>query len=47
MHLVADGQLIWVTDKGFGRILKGKGGESETEADVYLARMEGNWTWAR
>jgi len=47
MHLVADGQLVWVTGKGFSRILKGKGGGSESEADVYLARIEGNWTLAR
>jgi len=47
MHLVADGQLVWVTGKGFSRFLKGKGGESGTEVDVYLARMEGKWTLAR
>ncbi len=47
MHLIADGQLVWVTGKGFSRFLKGKGGESETEADVYLARIGGNWTLAR
>ncbi len=47
MHLVADGQLVWVTGKGLSRFLKGKGGEGETEADVYLARIEGSWTLAR
>jgi hypothetical protein len=47
MHLVAGGQLIWVTGKDYSRVLKVKGGASEAETDIYLARIEGDWTLAR
>jgi hypothetical protein len=47
MHLIADGQLIWVTGKDYDRILKGKNGESKAGADIYLARIDGKWTLGR